>query len=266
VREHAAQALDGALLLGRRTAELHLALHTPTQDQAFCAERLTSEDLNQDARRIETQLIQALDTLKAKFSALDDPTADLAVQLFSKRRELLARARNIANAEAAGKRIRIHGDYHLGQTLRTEAPSQKNSTASGDFVILDFEGEPARSLAERRRKQSPLKDVAGMIRSFSYAAYFGLDQYLASLPESPSEGDADRLTKWARCWEHSVTSEFLRSYGDCIAAKPDLLPSKEQAQILLDAYMLEKALYELMYELNNRPKWLRIPFAGILAL
>jgi maltose alpha-D-glucosyltransferase / alpha-amylase len=266
VREHAGQALDGAWLLGCRTAELHLALHTPTQDQAFCAEPLTSEDLSQDARRIETQLAQALDTLKSKFSALDDPAAELAVQLFSKRRELLARARSAASAKAEGKRIRIHGDYHLGQTLRTEAPSQKNGATSGDFVILDFEGEPARSLAERRRKQSPLKDVAGMIRSFSYAAYFGLDRYLAGLPEPPSEADADRFARWARCWEHSVTSEFLRSYGECIAAKQDLLPSKEQAQILLDAYMLEKALYELMYELNNRPKWLRIPFAGILAL
>ena len=94
----------------------------------------------------------------------------------------------------------------------------------------------------------------------------GLDRYLTDSPELNAGAAADRFGGWARCWEDSITSEFLRSYGESIAAKPDLLPPKEQAQTLLNAYMLEKALYELMYELNNRPKWIRIPFAGILAL
>jgi maltose alpha-D-glucosyltransferase/alpha-amylase len=266
VREHAGEALGAAALLGRRTAELHLALSTPTQDLAFCVEPFTSSDIDQDARRIESQLIQTLETLKSKFSTLDDPTADLAVQLFSRRRDLFVRTRDLRSLKATGQRIRIHGDYHLGQTLRTEEPSIDGGIGSGDFVILDFEGEPARTLAERRRKQSPLKDVAGMIRSFSYAAFSGLDRYLSDNPEITSGADADRFGGWARFWEHSITSEFLRSYGESIATKPDLLPPKEQAQTLLNAYMLEKALYELMYELNNRPKWLRIPFAGILAL
>jgi maltose alpha-D-glucosyltransferase/alpha-amylase len=265
-REHAGETLEAAALLGRRTAELHLALSTPTQDLAFCAEPFTSSDIDQDVRRIESQLIQTLETLKSKFSTLDDPTADLAVQLFSRRRDLFARTRDLTSLKAVGQRIRIHGDYHLGQTLRTEEPSRDAGIASGDFVILDFEGEPARTLAERRRKQSPLKDVAGMVRSFSYAAFSGLDRYLSDNPELTSGADADRLGGWTRCWEHSITDEFLRSYGESIAIKPDLLPPKEQAQTLLNAYMLEKALYELMYELNNRPKWLRIPFAGILAL
>jgi maltose alpha-D-glucosyltransferase/alpha-amylase len=258
--------LEAAALLGRRTAELHLALSTPTQDQAFCAERFTSTDLGQDVRRIEAQLIQTLETLKSRFSTLDDSTADLAVQFFSKRREIFARMRDLASLKVAGQRIRIHGDYHLGQTLRTERPAMDQGKASGDFVILDFEGEPARTLAERRQKQSPLKDVAGMIRSFSYAAHSGLDRYLNEKTEAASGVNADQLAGWARCWEHSVASEFLRSYIECIAAKPDLLPPKEQAQTLLNAYVLEKALYELMYELNNRPKWIRIPFASILAL
>jgi maltose alpha-D-glucosyltransferase/alpha-amylase len=265
-REHAREALEAAALLGRRTAELHLALSTPTQDLAFCAEPFTSADIDQDVRRIETQLIQTLETLKSKFSTLDDPTADRAVQLFSRRRDLFARTRDLTNIKAAGQRIRIHGDYHLGQTLRTEEPSKDGVMGSGDFVILDFEGEPARTLAERRRKQSPLKDVAGMIRSFSYAAFSGLDRYLSDSPEHTSGADADRFGGWARCWEQSITGEFLRSYSESIAIKPDLLPPKEQAETLLNAYVLEKALYELMYELNNRPKWLRIPFAGILAL
>jgi maltose alpha-D-glucosyltransferase/alpha-amylase len=137
---------------------------------------------------------------------------------------------------------------------------------AGDFVILDFEGEPARTLTERRHKQSPLKDVAGMIRSFSYAAYAGLDRFMIDTPEKTPGVDVDRLGGWARFWERSVASEFLRSYGESIAAKPELLPAKEEAQTLLKAYVLEKALYELMYELNNRPKWVHLPFAGILAL
>jgi maltose alpha-D-glucosyltransferase/alpha-amylase len=266
IQGNAKEALGAAALLGRRTAEMHLALDTPTQDQAFCAEHFTSTDLEQDVRRIEAQLIQMLETLKSKFSTLDDSTADLAVQFFSSRRDLFARTRDLASLKAAGQRIRIHGDYHLGQTLRTEEPAKDQGKTAGDFVILDFEGEPARTLAERRHKQSPLKDVAGMIRSFSYAAHSGLDRYLNEKPESASGATADQLAGWARCWEHSVASEFLQSYIESIAAKQDLLPPKEQAQTLLNAYVLEKALYELMYELNNRPKWLRIPFAGILAL
>ena len=266
VRDNAGTALNAAALLGRRTAELHLALSTQTQDQAFCAERFTSTELGQDVRRIEAQLTQTLETLKARFSTLDDSTADLAVQFFSKRREMFARMRELASLKAAGQRIRIHGDYHLGQTLRTQAPASDRNKDAGDFVILDFEGEPARTLAERRQKQSPLKDVAGMIRSFSYAAHSGLDRYLNEKPESASGEGANQLAKWARCWEHTVAGEFLSSYSESIAAKPDLLPPKEQSQTLLNAYVLEKALYELMYELNNRPQWLRIPFAGILAL
>jgi maltose alpha-D-glucosyltransferase/alpha-amylase len=208
---------------------------------------------------VEAQLAQVIETLKAKVSSLDESNADLAIQLLARRRELSNRARALGQLNATGKRIRIHGDYHLGQTLRTPADGKKSA---GDFVILDFEGEPARSLVERRQKQSPLKDVAGMIRSFSYAAYSGLDRYLTDNAGS----DAERARSWARCWENLATVEFLRSYTGTMAAKPELLPSLEQAEPLLDAYILEKALYELLYELNNRPQWLRIPFAGILAL
>ena len=127
----------------------------------------------------------------------------------------------------------------------------------GDYVILDFEGEPARTLAARRAKQSPLKDVAGMLRSYSYAAYAGLNA-------SPRAKD---LEPWAALWRNLVSEEFLRSYRATVeAADPRLLAQPAEAQTLLDAYLLEKALYELLYELNNRPAWVRIPLAGILAL
>ena len=115
-------------------------------------------------------------------------------------------------------------------------------------------------------KQSPLKDVAGMLRSCSYAAYAGLDQYVAAHPELAGGSGADHLAGWARLWQNSAAGEFLRGYRDAIAANPALLPSPQSAQQLLDAYQLEKAAYELVYELDNRPEWVRIPLNGILDL
>jgi maltose alpha-D-glucosyltransferase/alpha-amylase len=249
--EHAGLYLEAAALLGRRTAELHLALATETHDPAFQSEPFTAEDLALDTHRLETQIRITLDALRSGISALNDLTADAAATLLSRRVELYARAHAIVSGQPSGKKIRIHGDYHLGQTLR----------AKNDFVLLDFEGEPARTLAERRRKQSPLKDVAGMLRSFSYAAYSALDQQIQRRP------DAQRtLEPWARLWENAAVTAFLNSYKQTIAQNPQLLPEPTQAQPLLNAYLLEKALYELLYELNNRPTWVRIPLTGILAL
>jgi maltose alpha-D-glucosyltransferase/alpha-amylase len=249
---------------------MHLALTTPTDDPAFAAEAFNQEDLTRDARRIDAQITSALEALKIKLSTLKDSIADDAALLLSRRIDLFARANAITSQSAAGLRIRIHGDYHLGQTLRTAGtPGEqagKDEADAGDFVLLDFEGEPARPLAERRQKQSPLKDVAGMIRSLSYAAFSGLDQFLAASPELARSPASESLTAWALFWQNSVSSEFLRTYRATIAANPALLPSAQQSQAMLGGYLLEKALYELLYELNNRPSWLRIPLAGILAL
>ena len=268
--EYAGSSIRAVALLGRRTAEMHLALATPTDDHAFAAEPFTAEDLVHDAHRIEAQIIAALETVKAKIPTLTDQTASDAGLLLSRRPALLARAKSITNMAAAGQRIRIHGDYHLGQTLRTNGTSSENATKpdtdDGDFILLDFEGEPARSLSERCHKQSPLKDVAGMIRSLSYAANSGLDQFLNADPEGKSGMDSESLAAWAGVWQNSASCEFLRAYRETIDANPTLLPSAPQAQALLEVYLLEKALYELLYELNNRPAWLRIPLAGILAL
>jgi maltose alpha-D-glucosyltransferase/alpha-amylase len=256
--EHAGLYLDAAALLGRRTAEMHLALATPTDDTAFSAEPFSPSDLEADATRVDAQIVRTLDALKHGMSQLtDDATVDSAALLLSRRIDLFARA-NIITASPPGKsgqRIRIHGDYHLGQVLRSR----------GDYVILDFEGEPARSLVERRAKQSPLKDVAGMLRSFSYAAYAGLNAFTQRRPPN-NETDARHLEAWARLWQNSVSTEFLHAYRQTISANPNLIPQPPQAHILLNAYLLEKALYELLYEINNRPAWVRIPLAGILAL
>jgi maltose alpha-D-glucosyltransferase/alpha-amylase len=130
-----------------------------------------------------------------------------------------------------------------------------------DFVILDFEGEPARSLACRRAKQSPLKDVAGMLRSFSYAAYSSLISYTTR-----HSGDFARLEPWALLWERSVSAEFLRAYRETAKAG-EFLPAKSgDLRKLLDVFLLDKALYEVLYEMNSRPAWVRIPLMGILSL
>jgi maltose alpha-D-glucosyltransferase/alpha-amylase len=253
-REHAGLYLDAAALLGRRTAEMHLALATPTDNPAFAAEPVTAETLAGDAARIDAQVALTLDALRHGLTTLpDELTTDAAALILSRRIELFARAHAIAASPAAssGQRIRIHGDYHLGQVLR----------ARGDYVLLDFEGEPARTLAERRTKQSPLKDVAGMLRSFSYAAYAGLDRFVQRHP-----GTHTTLEPWAILWQNAVSTEFLTAWRTTIAANPHLTPEPAQAHLLLNAYLLEKALYELLYELNNRPAWVRIPLAGILAL
>jgi maltose alpha-D-glucosyltransferase / alpha-amylase len=257
VRDIAAVSLDAASLLGQRTAELHLALATTTRNPAFAAESFSPADLASDDARINTQVARTLDTLQHGVTQLSDAaTIEGAHAILASRADLLQRAHLLTSADPTqtGQRIRIHGDYHLGQVLRAE----------GDYVILDFEGEPARPLAERRQKQSPLKDVAGMLRSFSYAAYAGLNQFLQDHPADPQK--TLHLETWARQWENAAAAEFLLAYKLAIAGNPQLIPQPQQAQLLLNAYLLEKALYELLYELNNRPTWVRIPIAGILSL
>ena len=157
------------------------------------------------------------------------------------------RVRRLAPDGRAGARIRVHGDYHLGQLLWSEQ----------DFYILDFEGEPARSLAERRAKESPLKDVAGMLRSFSYAATAGLLAF-----ERRHPGSLPALESWAALWERWIGAAFLGAYRRMLGDSP-LLPQGDDFSGLLALFALEKAFYELGYEMNNRPDWLRIPLVGV---
>ena len=254
--EHAGFYLDAAGVLGRRTGEMHLALATPTDNPAFAAESYTAADIAQDAARVTAQIATALDALKRGMSRLPDAASDHvlddAARLLARRRDLLTATDHFASGDPAGygQRIRIHGDYHLGQILR----------AKNDFVILDFEGEPARTLDERRRKQSPIKDVAGMLRSFSYAAFAGLQRFAQRRPD-----DARNMEPWAQLWGNAVACSFLAGYQQSLAQAPHLLPAGQIAQTMLRIALVEKALYELQYELNNRPEWVRIPLAGILA-
>ncbi len=249
-REHAGIYLEAASILGRRTAEMHLALASG-HGAAFAPYAPQPSDLETMCDHLAGHAAHAFDLLKTSLSRLPDDIVELAGLALSRRGVLLTRLRALQGVRNPGQWIRIHGDYHLGQLLRSK----------GDFVILDFEGEPARPLAERRLKHSPLKDVAGMLRSFGYAAFVALTQYTTRRPEEFAQ-----LESWARLWETSVSSEFLRTYRETIADS-SIVPAERQGfEALLHIYMLDKALYELVYELNNRPAWIRIPLHGILSL
>ena len=169
-----------------------------------------------------------------------------------KRRHIIDRSESAGAGHDFGKRIRMHGDYHLGQVLRTK----------NDFVILDFEGEPARPLAERRAKYSPLKDVAGMLRSFSYAANATLMTYTTRHPED----FASLAAMGAALGTDRQRGISRRLSQDRRAGRPCCRQAEEDFHRMLDAFLVQKTMYELTYELNNRPTWVRIPLAGILAL
>jgi maltose alpha-D-glucosyltransferase/alpha-amylase len=179
-----------------------------------------------------------------------------AVAIIERRQAILSAFRVVRERKLDGARIRIHGDYHLGQVL----------TTGKDFVIIDFEGEPARPLSERRLKRSPLRDVAGMVRSFHYAACVAL---FALKDRGLAPGELQRLDPWARFWHDRVSRAFLEGYDDTMQAAvaaggPRLLPrAAEDRRLLLDVLVLEKALYELRYELETRPEWVRIPIEGL---
>jgi len=250
-RDHVGIYLESAATLGRRSAELHIALASPTADPAFAPEPLSAADLNSAFAELRRQASATFDLLKESLAQLPDDLVELAALLLSRRRDVLDRFRSFGGEELRAQKIRIHGDYHLGQVLRVKT----------DYVIIDFEGEPARPLSERRSKQSPLKDVAGMLRSFGYAAYSTLMNYTTRRPE-----DLTRLEPWAQLWERSSAAEFLRAYRETTQAVEFLPPDRDVFRRLLDVHLLDKALYELRYELNNRPTWVRIPLMGLLSL
>jgi maltose alpha-D-glucosyltransferase/alpha-amylase len=250
-RDHLGLYLEAGATLGRRTAELHLALAAPTDDPAFAPEALTDVDLRAQLAGIRQHASSVLDVLKERLSHLPDEVVEVAASVLSRRRQILDHFGSLNGDFQRTQKIRIHGDYHLGQVLRVKT----------DFVILDFEGEPARPLAVRRAKQCALKDVAGMLRSFGYAAYAGLMNYTARHPE-----DVTRLEPWAQLWERSAGAEFLRAYRGA-AQGADFLPPKDaDFRKLLNVFLLDKALYEVLYELNSRPAWVRIPLMGIISL
>ncbi len=240
---------ERASLLGIRTAEMHIALAAYPEVKDFEPEAFSLHYQRSLYSSLQTLVRTTYQSLDRGIKNLPDTFADTAQEVQGIKKEVLQRFKQIYAHKIDALKIRTHGDYHLGQVLFT----------GRDFVILDFEGEPARAYSERRLKRSPLRDVAGMLRSFHYAAYgslFSRETYL--------QGNADYLEEWAEQWNHYMSGFYLKSYLET-ASQHDFIPSEqEDFNILIQTFLLEKAIYELNYELNNRPKWSIIPMKGIL--
>ncbi len=245
--------LEDARLRGQRTAELHNVLAGEIENRDFQPEEFTifyQRSLYQSMRNLAGR---TMISLNAQRDRLPEHLQEDADRILSLAEAINARFRRLIEQRINAVRIRCHGDYHLGQVLFT----------GKDFLITDFEGEPLHPLSERRLKRNPLRDVAGMIRSFHYASYAPLAKDEAGVVVRSE--DREMLTRWATAWYGWVTGRFLSGYFE--TANTTIIPaSMEEIEILLDAYLLEKAVYELGYELNNRPEWLVIPVRGILDL
>jgi maltose alpha-D-glucosyltransferase / alpha-amylase len=238
---------EKATLLAQRTGELHLALASNADDAAFAPEPFNAMAQRSAYQNMRALLRRNFDLLRKKLRDVPDAFREEAKEVLGAEKEILAREKLLLDRKANAAKIRIHGDYHLGQILYT----------GKDFVVLDFEGEPARALSERKLKRSPLRDVAGMMRSFQYAAYSALWQ-----PAMRSE-DVPFLERWADLWYRQTSSIFLQSYLKTTAGAIFIPQNADDLQILLEAYLLDKAVYEIGYELNNRPDWVVIPIRGI---
>jgi maltose alpha-D-glucosyltransferase/alpha-amylase len=244
--------IESARLLGQRTAELHAMLGSVQADGSFAPETFTpfyQRSLYQSMRNLTTNSFLLLNHFVA--DGLEVPPQ--ALQVAQMEGEVLRRFRALVSRNLRSMRIRSHGDYHLGQVLFT----------GNDFLITDFEGEPERPISERRLKRSPLRDVAGMLRSFSYAVNSALIEREQSGLE---DGASIRAREWGRFWQAWVSESYLASYLEHSTKSGFLATDKDEIALLLDIYMLEKAVYEIGYELNNRPNWVVVPLEGILDL
>lgn len=247
--------LQQAALLGERTAEMHLALASSTTDADLAPERFTPHYQRSIYQSSRNQFRQMLSLLRRSRARLEGPAAEEADAVLAAEDVLHAAIDPVKAQRINAQRIRIHGDYHLGQVLFT----------GRDFVIIDFEGEPAKLLSQRRIKRSPLRDVAGMLRSFHYAANSGLSEHVLHNNVQETADVMPVLVGGARFWTSCVSAAFLDSYLS--TAGDRLLPEgREASEILLRAFLLEKAAYEVMYELNNRPDWVSVPLRGLLHL
>ncbi|MDZ4851092.1 MAG: maltose alpha-D-glucosyltransferase [Pirellulaceae bacterium] len=248
------QYLYLAELLGKRTAELHVALADTQNIPAFAPEPFTpfyQRGLYQSMRNHGRRVLSVLSRKVSELSPALQPQARMIAGLES---EIIQRFRRITERNITALRIRCHGDYHLGQVLYS----------GKDFILIDFEGEPLRAISERKIKRSPLRDVAGMIRSFHYASLTGL------LQEAPGvvvrTQDTESLKSWARFWYQWTSAAFVKAYLTQVNEAAFLPQSHEEFRCLLETYILEKALYEMDYEMNNRPDWIAIPLQGVMEL
>lgn len=238
-----------AEVVGQRLGELHVALAAQTDDQAFAPVEAGAGDIEGWKTRAQEQLVSALDILSRTRGELDPETGALADRILERRDELIAAVDRLAESGSGTLLTRIHGDFHFGQVL----------VAQGDAYIIDFEGEPVRELEERRAKTSPLRDVAGLLRSLDYVAV------TASMPDEDISSAQFRDVRGTllKNFYAGAQKAFLNAYWDATAQAPQLGLSPDRHRSLLDLFLLEKAAYEVQYEASNRPKWLAIPLQGL---
>jgi len=231
----------------RGWVKLETGLHKA--DPAFDPEPVSTDDVAAWIAAVVAEVDQTFDQLSGRQADLPPPVRAAAERLLAMRASLKDRIAALAPRVLTFTKTRFHGDFHLGQLLVVEH----------DFIVVDFEGEPFRPMDERRRKHSPLRDVAGMLRSFSYAAAIALD-------EATSDRPADRVRAAAHMtrWERETAAAFLTAYARAVRGASSYPSDPVDVARLIDLFVLEKALYEVRYELGSRPDWVRIPIAGLL--
>ena len=246
-------ALSGYLTLasaiGRRLAEMHCVLSSDTENEAFKPEPADAMAVNSWAEGVVEQIDLAVQACGRVADWPDEEAKAQGASFVSRADELRAAAWRLSSA-AAGQALqtRVHGDFHLGQVLVTP----------GDATLIDFEGEPAKTMEQRRAKSSPLRDVAGLLRSFDYAAASALATRVPG-----SDQVAERQENMVELFRPSASSAFLGCYRSVLHAAPAPWVQPQAEQMLLDLFLLEKAAYEVRYEASNRPGWIGIPLAGL---
>jgi maltose alpha-D-glucosyltransferase/alpha-amylase len=237
--------------LGRRIGELHAVLSKESADSAFDPEPIGTQDLSRWRAKIAEEADESFKLLGERLASLSDGAQDCAKRLLDARQRLLECLDRLTPKTLQATKTRFHGDLHLGQVL----------LVADDFLITDFEGEPSRPITERRQKSSVLRDVAGMLRSFDYARAVALERALTARPDL-----RERVEPAFEEWRRDSSIAFLDGYYLGVGAASCIPTERDAARKMISLFELEKALYELRYELNNRPSWAGIPLAALLAL
>jgi maltose alpha-D-glucosyltransferase/alpha-amylase len=239
--------LEMALLLGRRTAEMHRALASST-DSTWSMEEFSTLYQRSIFQSMRGHLRRNFQLLSANIQNLSIEVQRRATEILGAEKEIIACLHKITDRRLSAMKCRIHGDFHLGQALFT----------GKDFIFIDFEGEPAHSLTERRLKRSPLRDVAGMIHSFHYAAMTTLAHHGSSHPD-----DIHLLEPWLEAWYIYVSGSYLKAYLHAMKNSPLVPADRTELTIMLRCFLIQKVVHELGYELNNRPDQIDIPLRGL---